>query len=261
MTSSILKSTALTITSSGHANSADFTQYINPPIRLLGNATIGLKNATIPHSVLNFSVKLGNNIFEYSHDGGTNWNTVIIPDGNHNIEDINLNYFRNIMRSNGHYNAGSSEAKTDDVFYIQLTGGSTGKVEITLANSYQIRFLTSSSTLYSNFGFVADTILSSDGLHIAPNNPDFNAVDRYVIHCSAVNGSYLNGMLSDTLYSFAMEARAFSFQPIKESQALMLPIGSNNISKINMRITDEDGKNVNLNGENVSYFLQVDGIE
>ena len=250
----------ISITSTGQSDTANIKTYYNPPIRVKPGSSLTLVNATIPFSIYNISAALGNNEFEYSHNSGTDWNTVTIPDGYHTVYDIN-NYMRDTMRTNAHYNEGATGVESDDIFYVEIEGFSTGKVGVTLSNNYQARFLTTTSTLYTLLGYNADTTLTTDGINHAPNVPAFDVLSRIFIHVDCVEGRGADGGVSDVIYSFSFTSSPWSFEVLNNLNPYGAPVTKTEIKSMTVRLTDENGTPLNLHGEDTSFFFILRGLE
>ena len=90
-----------------------FTNKFNPPIQLKKNRPyeIALVNLETYYSIPNISNK--NNTFNYSANGGVDWNDINIPTGSYDIDDIN-DVIQRAMKSNGHWDEANEE------FYVSI---------------------------------------------------------------------------------------------------------------------------------------------
>jgi hypothetical protein len=110
--------------------------------------------------------------------------------------------------------------------------------------------------LYKIFGFEPQTI----------NQPKaeskFKAditrgVDRVLIHCSIVGGTYENTFESDVIYSFVPNVAPGSILDIQPFHPIYLPLKETTIRKIRMRVTDQNDRLIDLNGQNLDYLLNI----
>ena len=82
-------------------------------------------------------------------------------------------------------------------------------------------------------------------------------VDRVLIHCSIVGGSYENSFESDVIYSFVPNVSPGSILDIQPFHPIYLPLKDNVIRKIRVRITDQNDRLIDLNGQHVDYLLNI----
>jgi hypothetical protein len=88
-----------------------------------------------------------------------------------------------------------------------------------------------------------------------------NNIDRVLIHCDVITGSYQGGRSSDVMYSFSADGEPSSLLQIKPNRLLYLPINqSGYLYRMRIRITDQLDRVINLNGEEVSLSLYLKGI-
>ena len=124
------------------------------------------------------------------------------------------------------------------------SGAQGYQVDLTVGNIYQI------------FGFTQMIVSSSqEGI----NNVNItNGVNRILVHVDCVIGSYKSTSASDIIYSFNADGAPSSLLQIKPNRLLYLPIGkSGYLYKMNVYITDQQNRRVNLNGEEVSCALYL----
>ena len=83
------------------------------------------------YSWYNVATYYNNNTLKYSHDSGTTWTTITLPNGNYSYSDINA-YIQQILQNNGH---SKTRIKLEIVPEIALF-----TVLITLEANYQLDF-------------------------------------------------------------------------------------------------------------------------
>ena len=82
--------------------------------------------------------------------------------------------------------------------------------------------------------------------------------DVLCIHCNIVGGSYDNNMASDIIYSFNPASEPGSLISINPINPVYLPVSAqNDIQYITMKLTDQNGRLINLNGQHVNYLLHL----
>ncbi len=82
-------------------------------------------------------------------------------------------------------------------------------------------------------------------------------VDRVLIHCSIVGGTYENSFESDVVYSFVPNVSPGSILDIQPFHPIYLPLKETTIRKIRMMITDQNDRPIDLNGQHVDYLLNI----
>ena len=231
-------------------NSSDFTvNYNNFELDIKKKYELAMVRANIWYSWYNIASEFNNNIFKYSIDSGINYINIVITDGIYSVSQLN-NFIQQEMKKNNHYD------NINEKYYITLIPNySTLKLDIEITNiSYYIDF---------NQGDLNE-LLGFDKIIITQNESGGNTVDitrgvnSISIHCSIIEGSYENSIASDVLYSFSPNLSSGSLLTIEPINRIYLPLNvSSNIYNINMRLTDQQNRPINLNGENVVYLLHL----
>ena len=211
---------------------------------------IALLKAQVWYSWANISATIGNNVIRYSHNSGTNWNSITIPDGTYSITQLET-YIHSVMKDNSHYNSG------DNTYYVNFVPNyATFKLRIELSNNYQLDL--TQSTIYTLLGHANTTLTSTT---TGAGNVDITAgVNSIDIRCNLVKNSYNNGSFSDTIQSFSPNVPAGSLINISESNPVFLPLNQKNISTLRVRLTSQDGTPIDLRGEQTSYLFQIKEI-
>lgn len=227
----------------GSETTDNFTSPI-PNLVCKGNWQIALESMDIWYSWYNISADYGNQIFRYYN--GSVWKNITIKAGLYALEDINT-FIQAGIAGNGDTGANITLAPNFN----------TGKCILTLLGGYQVDF--SASNLYQILGFVATVFTTSQ--EGTSNVNITNGVDRIYVHCDWVTGSIANGINNDVIYSFSVNAKASSRVEIKPFRPLFLPMKvSGLLTRMAIRITDQRGRRVNLNGEDIAlqfYLMQM----
>jgi hypothetical protein len=144
----------------------------------------------------------------------------------------------------------------DTVSVVVDPNYSTLKTKITLLNGYTIDFTTSDFSLLLGWNkLVYNFVGSQEGQNPANINRDINSL---LIRCDIITGSYKNGTLSDTMLSFVPNVPPGSNIEIEPNHLIYLPLNvPSNIYRIRMYVTDNLGREVNLNGEPTTYLLHL----
>ena len=226
---------------------SDFTVLFQPPIILdeMKENKLALVSNSMYWSWYNVSSALGNNIFKYSHNSGTQWHTVNIQDGQYTYLTLN-NYIQDILVSNGHSRIGIP-LLFDDRYY---------KVKLILGTNYRVDFRTGnvSRVLGFNKAIVTSTTLG-------PKIPDITY--RFIdlcIHIDIISRSQRNGSLKSIIHSESMASgqkvptRPISYSP---RHLLWYTINTRVIDRMRVRLTDRNDRSYQLNGQPMELVFMI----
>ena len=231
----------LNLNSRGFPNPHDFEINFNVPLEFSPDSKIALIGCNLWYSWHNISEKYKTNKLKYFD--GKKWETIIFPEGNYDFEDIQ-DYI------NDHF-------KTEDS-PIQIRANTvTLRTNILLNTGYKLDLTEKESgELYKMFGFKPE-IIEKDKSESKFKADITREVDRILIHCSIVGGSYENSFESDVIYSFVPNDSPGSILNIQPFHPIYLPLIEEIIRKIRMRITDQNDRPIDLNGQHIDYLLNV----
>jgi hypothetical protein len=234
----------LKLFSSDATKSHDFSVYYqNMELKKHTQYEVALIKAQIWYSWYNISQEKQNNTLKYSKDGGSTFTNITIPNGMWSIDAISQLIKTQVEKDNG------------DPDQVLLEGNfSTLKVDITLGPNYQLDL--TNSDFNQLIGFTKVIITQSQA---GTGNVDITAgINSILVHSSIASGSYINGDASDIIYGFSPDQSPGNLLDIHPNVPIYLPLSiQNQITRINMRITDQNNNAINLNGENVSYLLHI----
>lgn len=218
----------------------DFVTYFNPPIRLNKKFEIALLNLETYYSIPN--IEKSNNQFHYSHDGGTTWNTIELPEGSYGIDDIN-DAIQFAMKRNGHNDTITISANT-----------STLKAVLMLENNYQVDF-NHENTLASVLGF--EKRVYSEPYQESENIVNIMNVNSILVKINIIGNSYVKGATGPVIYSFFPNVNP-GHKIIQEPHNLVfLPVIMDTIDNLHVTLTDQNGKLLNLRGEEVTIRFKL----
>ena len=232
------------------SNLTDFYTRFSPSISLSENKRyeIALMNITSYNSIPN--VDATNNLFRYSHDSGTTWTDIILPTGSYELSNIN-DYIITKMKANNHYDTTNSKE------YISIKPNiNTLRCLLTLATNYQVDF-TPATSLANMLGFNHQIYTASTE---SPKKVDIMSTSSILVHCNNITGSYLNGAKEPVLYSFSLNVSPgykFVESPVN---LVHLPLTTNVIDEIHIRLSDQNGKTIDLRNEIVTIRLHLQEI-
>mgnify|MGYP006048008423 FL=1 len=189
-----------------------------------------------------------NHNFRYSPDNGATWVNINIPEGSYELVDIN-EYIQRIMRENGHYDSASDE------YNITLeANNNTLKSVLNIAANYMVD-LTPENSVRSVLGFNA--LMYSSGYNESENIANILSVTSLRITSDIIGSSYSNGSNENTIYSFFPSVGP-GYKIIEVPVNLVyLPITMNTISSMETKLIDQNGKLINLRGEELSIRFHI----
>lgn len=229
------------------ADTTLFTKKFNPPIQLKKDRSyeIALVNLETYYSIPNISNK--NNTFRYSPNDGSDWYTITIPTGSYDIEDIN-DVIQREMKSNGHWD------KTNEEYYVSLLANpNTMKAILNIENNYQVSFK-SGSSLRKVLGFNSRVYNSSQE---SEKVVDILSVNSILVNLDIVSGSYVNGVAKPTIYSFFPNVSPGHKIVEHPKTVIYLPITTHIIHNLQISLTDQNGDQLDLRGENITIRFHI----
>jgi hypothetical protein len=180
-----------------------------------------------------------NNNFKYSPDGGKTWFNMIIPEGCYELSDLN-DYVQEAIKGNfitvqANNNTLRAVLEIKDVNY---------KVDFTTANSI--------STV---LGF--NKQVYGEGNNEAENIINISNVSCLRVTNDIISGSYANGTTENIIYQFFPDVGP-GYKIIQEPMNLIyVPLTLSTISSMETKLTDQNGKLINLRGEELSIRFHV----
>ena len=209
---------------------------------------IALINLETYYSFLN--IDRSNNYFSYSPGANAPWFDIIIPEGSYHVEDINEFIQREMRKNNNHYD------QTSDKVYIEISASTkTLKSEMIIINNCEVDFRRYNS-INSLLRF--DSKLYTSGFNESENMVNNLTIDSILVNIDIISGSYVIDSTQPTIYSFFPDVSP-GYKIIENPHNLLyLPITSDTIHIITIWLTDQNGNELNLRGENLSmrYHLR-----
>lgn len=229
----------------GQGKSENFTTSFNPPLQLdiKKSYEIALISSQIWYSWHNITSR--NNNFFYTSNEITS-KLIEIPPGSYNIEDLNEE-IKYLM-----------EQKGDDKNSITITPNyNTLKSRIELKNNYVVDFRIRNS-IAEVLGFDVATLIDRNGIHESQNVVNITNINSLQIHCSLIDGSYINGVSSDLLYTVSPNVPPGYLIQVEPKQKVYVPIKNiSQIDGIRFFIKDQDNNFIDMNNERVTYYVHL----
>lgn len=225
--------------------SSNFTTSFSPSLLFSGECEVALYSISMWNSLKNISDNLGNRTVKFSIDG-TNFITTQLQAGIYSIEQLNLAIQSLIVANGGVANK------------IVLTPNySTLKTDITIVAPYKLDLTV--GNLRNLIGY--NSVVLSAGSYNANELTDIsNGVVSYSINSNIVSSesSFLNGAGSNSLFVFVPNVSAGELIQIQPNNLLWVKMSSKSISRLNITLTDQDGRQlVDLSDEAVRVTLVV----
>jgi len=142
----------------------------------------------------------------------------------------------------------------DDAVKIS-TNTNTLKSVLEIQGDFQFDFRARNS-ISSVLGF--RNLLYEEGIHESQNAVNILSINSIIVNVDVIGGSYVNGRTQNTIYSFFPNMSP-GFKIVESPRNLVyLPVISDKINKMETVVTDQNGQQLNLRGENLTirYHLR-----
>jgi len=207
------------------------------------NYKLGLKYFSVYNTIKNITEE--NNKFRYSKDG-TNWIDITLLPGSYEIKEI-------------------TTAIGDPENIIFTAHMPTNRVQLILKNNRKVDF-----TINNSFR----EILGFESLIFAAGDKSYTAGDKsYIakdeakidggissinVHCDIINGGYINENKKNIIYSIPSFTVPIGYKIIeREVNPVYLPLNTSLIQTINLKLIDEDDREIDFGYENVTIQLHL----
>ena len=123
-----------------------------------------------------------------------------------------------------------------------------------LKNNYEVDFRKDKS-INSLLEFHSN--LYTSGLHESENMVNILTINSILVNIDIISGSYVNGSTHPTIYSFFPDVSP-GYRIIEYPHNLLyLPITADTIHSITIWLTDQNGNELKLRGENLSMRFHL----
>ena len=153
------------------------------------------------------------------------------------------------MRKNDHYD------KANDMDNIEISSNTnTLKSEMFLKNNYVVDFKKDKS-INSLLGY--DSNLYTSGFHDSENMVNILTINSILVNIDIISGSYVNASTQPTIYSFFPDVSP-GYKIVENPHYLLyLQTTAGTIHSITIWLTDQNGNELNLRGENLSMRFHL----
>lgn len=175
-----------------------------------------------------------------------------------NYSENNINKFTNYSDKAGkdekEKETEEEEDDEDEVNFFKLVPNlNTLKCE--LHSSHTIDF-TQKGSIGPLLGF-SKRLLRANFVHESDYAINIQKVNAILIDCNIATGSYKNGQLVHTLYEFFPNVDP-GYRIIEQPSSLIyLPVNTQTINNITIRLVDQDGDLINFRGEKITVVLHL----
>ena len=260
MTEILLRFSSRNRQKAGISLSHDFTTRFNEPLKLSYDMKheIAVRTISMTYSWYNIRQSYGNNQIKYSHNKGTNWETITFTDGMYSYDDIN-DYIHEYMKKKKHLVVDDDDDDKKkygiNLFYVL----STYRILVELDENYQLDLR--NFEFRKLIGFDSKLVASTEYGTILPDIT--RGIDEIHINCDKVTDSIVDGQSSSTVALIPVEnlvrSLPFTYQP---RFLAYNPLSGHLISSMQFYVTDSSGAPVDLNGIDwyIELFLQSKDI-
>src|SRR6218665_1840042 len=195
------------------------------------------------------NIYTSNNNLRYSPDNGVTWFNLEIPEGCYEITNMNK-YVKRVMKDAMHYDI------TNDDYTISLEPNNTLKAVLNIAANYVVDFTTTNS-ITTVLGFNSRQYTA--GYNESENLIDIISISSLRVTSDIIGASYSNGATGNVIYSFFPNvAPGYKIIEVPVNLVgLYLPMTLFTISAMETKLTDQNGKLLNLRGEELSIRFQI----
>lgn len=197
------------------------------------------------------NIDASNNNFRYWRYGGGAQHEMFnieVPEGCYEITDIN-EYIQRTMKENGHYN----RVNGDYCISIEPNTNTLRSV-VNIAEGYSVDF-TPENSIGTVLGF--DRWIYEEGYNESENLVNILSISNLRVTNDIIGSSYSNGTTESVIYAFFPNTSP-GFKIIQEPHNLIYhPITLSTISTMTTMLTDQNGKQVNLRGEELAIRFHI----
>lgn len=222
-------------------NSRIETNFV-PSLELEGCYEIALQSIETYYSFPNIDEK--NNKIKVSLNNGTSWADLTFAIGCYEHEDINRELQRMVVEMGG---------KRDDI--ILTANQNTFQTVMTNTAMVKVDFTTENS-IRTVLGF--DSKIYGHGRHLSEQTVDIMRVNSIFVHTNVIGSAYVNGSQTPVIYSFFPDVSPGGKIIVQPAVLIYLPVSLSVISRLTSWLTDQNNRDLNLRGEEltIKYHLR-----
>ena len=231
-----------------HGNSSRICTSLGPPIQLDVDKTYEMALVSLETYYSFPNIDSSNNNFRYSPNNGDDWYDINIPEGSYELDDIG-DYIQRIMKENNHY-----KSATDEYNITLEPNDNTLRTVLNIAPDYKIDF-TPANSIRTVLGFNAE--IYSSGYNEAENIVEILSISSLKVTSDIISSSYVNNSTENVIYSFFPSVGPGYKIMETPANLVYLPVNLSTISSIETKLIDQNGKLINMRGENIFIKFHI----
>ena len=194
------------------------------------------------------NINTSNNHVKISFDEGKSWLDIHIPIGCYEIEAINNELQRFIMQKKG-------DTKAEKRIILSSNVNTLRCVLEVLDEKCQVDFNVGDDSLCTVLGFAKKVYV--DGPHESEHIINILSVNSILVHCDVIESSRLNGIEAPIIYTFFPDAAPGDKIISIPRHLIYIPLTLNVITRMTCWVTDQNGKELDLQGEELTLTFHV----
>lgn len=215
----------------------------NPPLYLTDSYEMCMLSLHTYNSIPNVTESNNRLVYNVKPEGEIpEWKIIYVPEGTYDIDDLSKFFDERILELEGENHG----------LYI-FANSNTLKVH--LKATMDIDF-SAEKSIGPLLGLPSKIIFRSTIVH-SERVVDINHISAIDIMCNVVDGSYVNEVPSHILYHFYPNVPP-GFKIIETPQEkIYMPVNTNVLNNIIIRAVDQNGRLINLRGEDLTVYLRL----
>ena len=220
-----------------------------PPLEFPSNHSyeIALTSLETYYSFPN--INRSNNHIKLTFDEGASWLDVHIPIGCYEITAINDELQRRVMEKTG-------DKKAEKKIILSANSNTLRCVLEILDAKCRVDFDVGEDSLCSVLGFDRK-IYEGVGRHESEQIVNILDVNTILVHCDVIESSRLNGVEAPVIYTFFPDAAPGDKIISIPRHLIYIPLTLNLISCMTCWVTDQNGKELDLQGEELTLTFHI----
>ena len=221
----------------------------NPPLQIPSSQTLDYEMSLLRlETYYSFpNIDTSKNHFRISTDNGKTWLDFLIPTGCYQITSINTVLQRLFMEKTG-------EKKKETYFVLSANKNTLKCILEVQDDKTQVDF-NIENTLASVLGFELKTY--TRGRFESEKLVNILSVNSILVHCDVIGASRVNGVEAPVIYNFFPDVSPGEKIVSQPWHLIYMPLTMNRISRMTCWITDQRGKELDLQGEELTITFHI----
>ncbi len=194
------------------------------------------------------NIDFSNNILRISINGGEKWLNLKIPIGCYDIEGINKILQRLIIEKLG--------GKEKEKYVVLSANKNTLKCILEIREATTIVDFDTDNSIRSVLGFEAKKYKGSK-IYESEKIVNILNVNSILVHCDVISSSRVNGVGAPVIYNFFPDVSPGEKIVSQPKHLIYIPLTMSVIPSMTSWLTDQDGKEIDLRGEQLTLTFHV----